>query len=548
MTGTGKTIATGQATIVPPASLNFGAAKLDRTFENRGTAIWSSGSFYISANGVLINASGALFEAQAHAGLSGDSFGTGLFRNDGTVRKTGTSTRSVVWLPFAGNGTVEVLGGTFQLSGTQANTMRFTGAPGGILELRGNGPSAPTIKAPGSRIETPNVKLSGHTTIIRGSYNMSGSTTIEGLATFDTNAQIANLGATTTITYAGDVSFNTGTPVLMHDLVMNPAANLRATSDITVEGSLTWRGGAMYGPGTTTVRGGMALGGITSYTNNPHDYTQELVGRTLVNQAAATCDDCLIYADQGAVLQNTSSGTFRVTRNAAFARCTVSYFVEGTKVLYECVQQGAPPVFRNEGRLVVAGPGTLYFTAVPGVPAPLYIRAARPYPAQLINSGTVQIESGSLNAAGGYAQTGGVLELHDRPIVGSTFDIQSGSLSGTGTITGTVINAGTVQPGGSGTLGTLAIGGSYRQMASGRLELELGGSVIDQIDRLRVSGLATLGGVLAVSAINGFVPASGNSFGVLAYGTRSGVFAAVNGGSTSCIPEYSTNETRLVVP
>jgi hypothetical protein len=305
----------------------------------------------------------------------------------------------------------------------------------------------------------------------------------------------------------------------------------------------------MYGPGTTTVRGGMTLASPRSYTINPLDYTQGLIGRTLVNESTALCDSCLIYADQGAVLQNTPSGTFRVTRDSAFARCTVHGFAEFGQVMYECVNTGAPPVFRNEGALVIAGPGILYFSAVPNVPTRPDIQAARPSPAQLINSGTVQVEGGGLNTAGGYTQTDGSLDLRGGSVAGSAFDIQSGKLVGTGTISGTVVNAGTVQPGGGGAASTLAIAGAYRQTAAGRLEIELGGLIPGtQFDRLTVSGQATLDGVLAVSSINGFVPASSTSFVVLAYGARSGSFASVSGGGMNYALNYGTQAAELSAP
>jgi hypothetical protein len=543
MTGSGKTIVQGRMTIGVPGLLSNSGVRLERMLENRSTIIWYSGYIWFTSNGTLINTVGALFEAQAHARLMADSFGVGLFRNEGTVRKTGGSSTSEVWVAFAGSGTEDVQGGTLDLLGTNANTMRFTGAPSGMLELRGNGPSAPTILAAGSRVETPNVKLSGHTVLVRGTYNVTGTTTIEGLATFDTGAQLRNLGATTTITNGGDVTFNTGAPVQMRDLVMNPVGNLRATGDITVEGRLTWRGGAMYGPGRTTIRGGMALGSSMNYSKNPYYYAQGLIGRTLVNESTATCDRCLIYADEGAVLQNTASGTFRVTRNAAFARCTAVGVAELGQVWYECRQNGTAPVFRNEGTLIIAGLGSLYFTAVPGVWEP------QPYPAQLVNSGTIQVEGGGLNAIGGYTQTGGGLELRGGSIAGSTLDIQGGSLSGTGTITGTVVNGGSVQPGGSDAAGVLAIVGTYRQTATGRLAIEVAGLLAGvQFDRLSVSGRTTLEGILAVKGINGFVPASGDSFAVLTYGSRSGAFASVNGGDTNYTIDYGAQDAKLSVP
>jgi outer membrane autotransporter protein len=82
----------------------------------------------------------------------------------------------------------------------------------------------------------------------------------------------------------------------------------------------------------------------------------------------------------------------------------------------------------------------------------------------------------------------------------------------------------------------------------GRLAIEVGGLLAGvQFDRLTVSGRATLEGILAVKGINGFVPASGNSFAVLTYGSRSGTFALVNGGDTMYTIDYGAQETKLSV-
>jgi hypothetical protein len=287
----------------------------------------------------------------------------------------------------------------------------------------------------------------------------------------------------------------------------------------------------------------MAIVGATSYTASPIGYAQVLIGRTLINTGATDCDGCLIYGDEGAVLHNTATGTFRVMRDSAFAWCTPHTGAEYGQLFHECLKVGAAPLFRNEGTLVTIGPGTLYFKDVPSVPAP------RPRPGQLANSGTIRVEAGGLNAAGGYTQTGGALDLRGGSVAGSTLDIQGGTVRGTGTITGTLVNAATVQPGGSGTVGTLTIAGTYRQAATGRLEIEIGGLTAGtQFDRLAVSGQATLNGALAVSRIGGFVPSTGNNFVILTYGVRSGSFASVNGGSTNYTIDYGTQDAKLGVP
>ena len=74
------------------------------------------------------------------------------------------------------------------------------------------------------------------------------------------------------------------------------------------------------------------------------------------------------------------------------------------------------------------------------------------------------------------------------------------------------------------------IDGDYTQTATGSLNVELGGTTPEtEFDVLEVSGLATLAGVLNVSALNGFVPSASDVFRVLSFGSRANDFDTLNG-------------------
>jgi hypothetical protein len=61
------------------------------------------------------------------------------------------------------------------------------------------------------------------------------------------------------------------------------------------------------------------------------------------------------------------------------------------------------------------------------------------------------------------------------------------------------------------------------------LSMELGGATAGtQYDQLHVGGELSIGGILAVSLINGFVPAVGSSFDLLDWGTLSGTFSTLS--------------------
>jgi hypothetical protein len=127
-------------------------------------------------------------------------------------------------------------------------------------------------------------------------------------------------------------------------------------------------------------------------------------------------------------------------------------------------------------------------------------------------------------------------------------EIDGGALSGTGTITGNVTNAGQVSPGTSP--GILTIQGNYTQTAAGVLNVELGGTAAGQFDQLNVSGTASLDGSLNVSLVNGFIPSPGDGFQVLTFASRTGDFAAKNGlnqgGGKVLSPLYTAQALTLI--
>ena len=106
-----------------------------------------------------------------------------------------------------------------------------------------------------------------------------------------------------------------------------------------------------------------------------------------------------------------------------------------------------------------------------------------------------------------------------------------GFIQGTGRIdvSGTTFtNAGKVNPGAP--LGELSITGNFPQTSTGALTIDIGGLTPgSQFDQLKVSGQAILSGTLNLCLANGFVPAVGDRFEILTFGSRAGDFAVING-------------------
>ena len=186
----------------------------------------------------------------------------------------------------------------------------------------------------------------------------------------------------------------------------------------------------------------------------------------------------------------------------------------------------------------------------------------------LTSEGTVQVDAGSaigeelhaksglttvaadgtFSTPGTYNQAGGTLTINSGGSLGRQllsdrrdrhrrrqphrdYGEHRRALPGNGTIVGDVSNSGTVTPGDSP--GQLSIMGNYAQNSGGQLNIELGGTTPGPsgFDVLNLSGTATLdpGSILNVNLVNGFAPASNDTFSFMNYGSLTGTFTTLNG-------------------
>jgi hypothetical protein len=161
------------------------------------------------------------------------------------------------------------------------------------------------------------------------------------------------------------------------------------------------------------------------------------------------------------------------------------------------------------------------------------------------NTGTVDVEKTTTMTVGGtshsYNQTAGTTTV-DGTLSGGTTgsaNFTGGSVFGAGTIKAntTVGNAtgaaATINVGDSGAAGLLAITGTYKQLATGTMNISIGGLTTGTYSELTVSGTASLGGTLSVSLVNGLVLTASNigtQFTILSStGTLSGAFSNPGG-------------------
>ena len=107
------------------------------------------------------------------------------------------------------------------------------------------------------------------------------------------------------------------------------------------------------------------------------------------------------------------------------------------------------------------------------------------------------------------------------------------TLSGAGTVQGSVTNAGQVTPG--ATVGTLTVSGDYAQESSGTLGIQL--ALNNSYDVLSVAGTARLGGTLTISTNAGLTITAGDVYTVVVAAAVSGTFATTN------LPDPAANWT-----
>jgi hypothetical protein len=173
----------------------------------------------------------------------------------------------------------------------------------------------------------------------------------------------------------------------------------------------------------------------------------------------------------------------------------------------------------------------------------------------LVNAGTgTWTGTGGITASNGAIITnlpGALFDVQTDASIGgssSLFDNQGTFRKSAGIATTTVsayfLNEGTVDL----ESGNVNMSAGYTQTADGTLAVALGGASPTMYSRLQVGGLATLDGTFTVHLINGFVPASGNTFLVLNFSSGTGSFAAFDlpdlGGHTF---DVTFNSTGLIL-
>ena len=417
---------------------------------------------------------------------------------------------------LAGTSNVALGANTLAVGGNNASTL-YSGVIGGTGGLTKQGTG--TLILSGANTYTGATAVSAGTLALGAAERIDNQSavTVAGGATFN----LAGFGETVgSIGGAGNVALGAGTLTAggdntssMFSGVMSGTGGLikRGTGTLTLSGTNTYSGATMVKAGT------LALSDA------------ELSG-VIINESATTVSGMSLVS--GGVQ---SSGALDLKSGASLTVSGTGFDWQGGTLVGGgnlTVQGGAP--FRVTGSTVhtLNGPAiTLANLDITGGSLNLQAGTVNVSDTITVGSGTTLASQGAtINAPTATLDLSGTFQSGAGSVtVGNMKILAGGVLKGTGTLNADVNNlAGTVSPGLSP--GILTIDGDYAQGAAGTLSMDIGGTVpgASGHDQLVVTGMATLGGTLNASLVNGFVPAAGNSFTLIKAGSVSGTFDTTN--------------------
>lgn len=449
---------------IDTASSVLALASPTASFGHAIVTVGQGGSVTVSGGSVRSDGSGAQF-IFAGGSMTVAANATGAAQTLGSIEGTGVLHISSVGIITGQLGTDTTFAGT--ISG--AGPVTKTGA--GTLTLTGAVSLSSLVEVDGGALAIAANDRLGTAALQLDGGNLRYTAAFDDLRAVTLGASGGGLDTQAfSVTHSAGIA-GTGALTKWGDGTLTlAAANTYSGGTILAAGTLAAGDDAALGTGTLQLAGGTltASGGA----------------RTLANAVTLTADTTL-----GGAQALTFAGNWTLAKNrdltvANSAPTTISGSIGEAGGSRGLAKYGA-------GMLVLTGANT--YTG-----------------GTLIAEGTVKIN----NTTGSAFGTGAVTIAN-----GAT-------LTGAGYFSGALQNNGTFSPGNSPVLETLA---SFNQGEAGRLVMELGGlSRGTGYDALDVTGTLTFGGELDVTLLNGFVPASGETFNLFDWGSASGAFATMN--------------------
>jgi hypothetical protein len=329
---------------------------------NGASSLNGAGFNTLSLNGLLINA----------GTLTWGGSGQNLYLSGGVLTNLASGTITIsADVSVGGGGAIGNAGVLSKIGTTGATTLNVTfvnsgdvQAQSGTLDLNGGGSASGTFE----------VSADATLQFANKNYTLGAASSVTGAGTAIFSGGTVNLSGPlsmsgTNIINGGTLAVNAPGSMAVTNLIILSGGSLNGNAPVAVNGPFTWSNGSIYNTGGVTLNGASSL-------NGAGNSTMQLYG-LLINAGALTWSgsDQNLYISGGA-LTNLASGSITISAD---------------------VSVGGGGTIGNAGLLRKTGtPGTTTLNAT------------------FVNTGDVQVQSGTLNLAGGELDRAGNHGKHQR--------------------------------------------------------------------------------------------------------------------------------------
>ena len=525
-------------TVTGAGILGAGTAIIGVDSGDTADVVWSTDTVNVDDGPITVNPGSSLTINTDSIDNAGDGIDTTITIADTATLTIGLNDGSDVifegtTLNYNGN----IISSTFLPAPASGSAYSFNN--GSTVNINGDGTSDARLKFSGTAVVNINdaledFRLNGGTLAIGNTNEIDGGTVngpgelqiasgraLRGNGTI--NAQVDGDGSAQLIAEGGQLNVNgvledigtigtSGNPAVLN---ITQPWNTNVTATVLLQGGLI-QGAAITNDGVAGINGNGTV--IARVFNNTRIGAEG--GSTLIIQNTLTDWD-----------GSGNTGTLNALGADLELRDNIGFLFRGTvqaNTGREVFANGFELEFEPASTLNLNG-GTYRSTAATDIGGTVNVPGG---------VGTLQINGTTTFESTSNTTLGGDLVL-DNPVT----RIQSGAtFSGGGTLENPSGSTLTLLDGADVDVlvensGTLVLGASagqttgldFQQTAAGTWDVELGGTGLNDFDRMTLTGIASLAGILDVSLIGGFIPTLGDNFTVLLAGSVIGTFDSVLG-------------------